>query len=110
MVRSLTEVNAFMLLGFCKETTAVFWLLNLLVSKKELKRKVDLHSLVAFGKNSLFCLKNYNRLLNVYIFLICPGSFGNGEICRKKSLKKQMWQLSQLQIIDQLYLEREKEK
>ena len=55
-------------------------------------------------------LKNYNRLLNVYIFLICPGSFGNGEICRKKSLKKQMWQLSQLQIIDQLYLEKEKEK
>ena len=38
LVRSLTEVNAFMLLGFCKETTAVFWLLNLLVSKKELKR------------------------------------------------------------------------
>lgn len=33
-----------------------------------------------------------------------------GRFAGKKSLKKQMWQLLQLQIIDQLYLEREKEK
>lgn len=41
-------------------------------------------------------------------FLICPGRRWQwGDLQEKKSLKKQMWQLLQLQIIDQLYLERE---
>lgn len=42
---------------------------------------VDLHSLIAFRAHSfLFCFKNYNKLLNVYMFSFCPGSFGNGEV------------------------------